>query len=368
MKVIISAGVIAFILVASAVFYTRLPKFGTLPEGIHLEKVKNSPHYQDEEFKNLVVTPQFVEGSSVISNTCKFLFSPKDRPSPSVPLPTVKTDIKELPLDQDVVIWLGHSSYYIQLGGKRILVDPVLSSYAAPLPFLNQAFAGTTNYEAEDFPEIDYLLISHDHWDHLDYPTVMALKSKISYVVCPLGVASNFEKWGFEKERILEKNWYEIVDENEGLLIEVLPARHFSGRLLKRNQTLWAGFALITSQQKIFFSGDSGYSDHFKEIGKKYNGFDWVFLDNGQYDPAWPYIHMNPEEAAQAAEDLGTKFFMPGHMGRFSISNHSWDDPFKRVTAASKNKTYQLQIPRMGELVNLGEPPRESLQWWEGIP
>jgi L-ascorbate metabolism protein UlaG (beta-lactamase superfamily) len=367
MKVIASIGILVFLLAASAVFYTRLPKFGTLPEGIHLERVKKSPHYQAGEFKNLVPTPQFAEGSSFASNTFKFLFTPKDRPSPSMSLPTVKTEINNLSLDQDLVIWLGHSSYYMQMGGKRILIDPVISSYAAPVSFLNQAFAGTTIYKAEDFPEIDYLLISHDHWDHLDYPTMVALKSKIHYVICPLGVASDFKGWGFEKERIFEKDWYERVDVDNGFFIEVLPARHFSGRLLNRNQTLWAGFALVTPQQKVFFSGDSGYSDHFKEIGERFGGFDWVFLENGQYDPAWPYIHMNPEESAQAAEDLQAKFFMPGHMGRFSISNHSWDDPFWRVSEASKNKTYQLQIPMIGELVNLSKPSPENNQWWKDI-
>lgn len=367
MKVIASIGFLIFFLVIGVLFYIQLPEFGALPKGEYLERVKKSPHYQDGEFKNLISTPQFAEGSSFTSNIFKFLFTPKDRPFPSKAMPTVKTEIKNLSADQDLVIWLGHSSYYIQLGGKRILIDPILSSYAAPLSFLNEAFTGTTIYEAEDFPKIDYLLISHDHWDHLDYPTMMALKSKIHYVVCPLGVASDFEKWGFEKDRIFEKDWYEKIEESEEFFIEVLPARHFSGRLLKRNQTLWAGFALVTPQRKVFFSGDSGYSNHFKEIGEKFGGFDWVFLENGQYDPSWPYIHMNPEESAQAAEDLQAKYFMPGHMGRFSISNHSWDDPFLRVASASKNKNYQLQIPMIGELIDLEAPPKEQIQWWKGI-
>lgn len=367
MKIFTVIGVLILLAIISTGLYLQLPKFGTLPEGKHLERMKQSSHYQDGEFKNLVPTPQIVEGSSLASNVWKYLFNEKDRPAPTEPLPTVKTDIKNLPIDQDLVVWMGHSSYYVQLGGKRILIDPILSSYAAPVSFANHAFLGTTIYTAEDFPEIDYLLISHDHWDHLDYPTVMALKPKIKNIITPLGVGINFEQWRFEEEKIFEKDWYEKVGAGDELTIELLPARHFSGRLLTRNKTLWAGFALITPQKKVLFSGDSGYSDHFKEIGEAFGGFDLVFLDSGQYDPNWPYIHMNPEEAARAAEDLNAQAFVPAHVGRFSIANHSWDQPFERVTAASQDKSYQLWTPMIGEIIALDQSNQTFTQWWKGI-
>jgi len=207
----------------------------------------------------------------------------------------MKTDFKTLDKGKDVVVWLGHSSYFMQLGGKRILIDPVFSSSAAPVSFANKAFNGTNLYTAEDMPEIDYLLISHDHWDHLDYPTVIALKPKVKNVVCGLGVGSYFEDWGFEPILIHEADWFTVLEFEDGLIIHVLPSRHFSGRLFTRNKTLWTGFALVTPDRRVFYSGDGGYGPHFKQIGEMFNGFDLVIMENGQYDKNWPYIHMMPE-------------------------------------------------------------------------
>ncbi|MCX7781999.1 MAG: MBL fold metallo-hydrolase, partial [Negativicutes bacterium] len=175
--------------------------------------------------------------------------------TPTTSIPTVKTDLKTLDKDKDIVVWLGHSSYFMQLGGKRILIDPVFSPSAAPVSFANKAFDGTNPYTAEDMPEIDYLLISHDHWDHLDYPTVTALKPKIKNVICGLGVGSYFEQWGFDTKHILEADWFTALELENDFTIHVLPARHFSGRLFSRNKTLWTGFALATPERRIFYSG-----------------------------------------------------------------------------------------------------------------
>ena len=214
-----------------AVFYLQQPKFGKAPEGMRLQRIEESPNYVDGQFQNLVATPRIVEGSRV-SSFWNFFFSQKERPVPIDSIPTVKTDLKTLDKNRDFVIWLGHSSYFIQFGGKKILIDPVFSSSAAPVDFANRAFAGTSLYEAEDMPEIDYLLISHDHWDHLDYPTVMALKSKIKNVICGLGVGAYFEQWGFAGDIIHEADWYDSLEMDKDFIVHVLPARHFSGRLL----------------------------------------------------------------------------------------------------------------------------------------
>lgn len=265
------------------------------------------------------------------------------------------------------MIWLGHSAYYIQLAGKRILIDPVLSDHAAPFSFLVKAFKGTTFYKAEDIPEIDYLLISHDHYDHLDYATMTQLKDKVKNVVVPLGIGSHFEYWGYPLSKIHENDWFNTLKTDTGLNIHTLPARHYSGRTFTRNKTLWASYALITPTHKIYFGGDSGYGPHFQQIESQLGGFDLVMLDSGQYDPRWPLIHMNPEEAVQAAVDLKAKTMMPMHIGRFSLSPHAWDEPFKRVAQASDNASLILLTPKIGQPMWLDDESIDFPRWWENI-
>lgn len=178
---------------------------------------------------------------------------------------------------------------------------------------LNKAFAGSSVYQAEDMPEIDCLLISHDHWDHLDYPTVTALRTKVKQVICPLGLGAYFQDWNYPKDTIDEGDWGDSIALGKDMLVHVIPARYYSGRLFKENKTLWAGFVIQTPDLRIFYSGDSGYGPHFANIGKTFNGFDLVLLDCGQYDSRWAYIHMTPEEAAQAAQDLAARTLIPAH-------------------------------------------------------
>lgn len=344
--------------------YLQHPKFGRAPEGSRLERMNNSPNYVDGKFQNLVPTPVVIQERS--SRPLSF-FAERERLRPPAPIPTVKTDLKTLDKGKDVFVWFGHASYFMQLGGKQILVDPVFSPYASPVPFINKAFEGTNLYTAEDMPEIDYLLISHDHWDHLDYPTIMALKPKIKNVVCGLGVGSYFEQWGFEEKLIHEAVWNTKLQLENDLIIHVLSARHYSGRLLSKDKTLWVGYALITPERRVFLSGDSGYGPHFKEIGALFNGFDLAILDNGQYDKNWPYIHMMPEEVVQATEDLKAKSLVPGHSGKFAIANHPWDEPVKRITDASRNKNFRLLTPMIGESVDIENQKQVFSRWWERV-
>ena len=346
--------------------YLQQPKFGQSPAGEHLAKIESSKNYADGQFHNQTPTPQIV-GESRWKTMGKFLFAAKDRPRPIDVLPTVKSDLQSLDAQQDVVIWLGHSSYYLQIGGKRILIDPVFSDSAAPVSFVNTAFAGANPYTAEDMPEIDYLLISHDHWDHLDYPSITALRPKIKQVVCGLGVGAYFTQWGFSETMIHEADWFAELKLEPDFSIHVLPARHFSGRWLKRNQTLWTSFAIATSERKIFYSGDGGYGPHFKQIGQMFADFDLAIMENGQYDKRWPYIHMMPEEVSLAAEEVKAKAVLPGHSGKFSIANHAWDDPFLRITAASQGKNFRLLTPVIGEPVELNNPQQVFSRWWENM-
>jgi L-ascorbate metabolism protein UlaG (beta-lactamase superfamily) len=345
-------------------------KFGKSPENDRLQRILASAHYADGAFQNLTPTPTLVKGQSSLKIIVAGLFSHKERLRPSEPLPTQRielTDPNALDRTKDVVIWLGHSSYFIRLGGKTILVDPVLSDHGSPFSFFNKTFPGTDLYAPSDMPEIDYLLITHDHWDHLDYPTVTALREKVKTVICPLGVGEDFEYWGYPKEKIQEAGWDTALRFEHGLSIHVVPARHYSGRGFARNKTLWAGFVLETQQHRLFLSGDTGYGPHFADIGRAFGSFDLVALDGGQYDPRWPLIHMTPEEAVQAAQDLGAASMMLGHVGRFCIAAHPWDEPFLRTVAASRDKSFRLLTPKIGEPVWLDDRQQRFARWWEGV-
>ncbi len=340
------------------------PRFGKLPEGERLDSVKTSPNYADGEFRNTVPTEKFAEDAGMFSILWDGIFHRTDRLIPDHPLPVKKTDLKEL-TGEDALVWMGHSSWFMQLNGMRILLDPVFSDYASPFSFANKAFEGTNIYNAGDMPEIDILIISHDHWDHLDYNTVTALEPKVGKVICPLGVGSYLEYWGYPKNKITEGDWYDKFELDSEIVVHVLPARHFSGRLFKNNRTLWAGFAFKTPERKMFFSGDTGYGPHFAEIGELFGGFDLAVLDCGQYDRKWPYIHMTPEQSMTAASDLKAVCFIPGHIGRFAIANHPWDEPYNYLIKNSDNYTYRLITPMIGEPVLLNDSTAQYSRWWE---
>ena len=357
--------VLGTLLAAGGYAYLQHPKFGALPEGERLQAIERSPHYVNGEFQNLIDTPMRTKDTSFAANVSSMLFDRNPNLKPSVALPATHVDLKALPQDEDVVVWMGHSSYFVQLGGKRILIDPVFSTNAGPFPGTNVAFAGTSVYSAEDMPSIDVLLVTHDHWDHLDYPSAKALLPKVGQVVVGLGVGEFFDRWGYPADRIHEADWDAVLELVPGLRVHVLPARHYSGRMLTRNKTLWVAFALETPQRRLFFSGDSGYGLHFREIGQRFGGFDLVALDMGQYDERWAHIHMFPEQAAQAAEDLRAKALLPAHVGRFSIAAHDWDAPLKQIAQASQGRPYRLLTPNPGSLVALDQETQQFPLWWK---
>lgn len=281
----VTFSVVAIMLLAAA---TTLPfvlnaGFGKAPQGAQLSQVEASPHYRDGQFHNQLPTPGFTGQKNMLAAWWDFLMTKRENARPAQPLPLVKTDLATLPLGQDVMVWLGHSSWYLQLAGKRILIDPVFSDYAAPFSFINKAFPGDYPWRAEGMPEIDLLIISHDHYDHLDYATIRALLPKIKRVITPLGVGSHLRYWGMDGALITEADWQQAVPASDELTVHVLPARHFSGRGLKRNQTLWASFLFVTPQQKIYYSGDSGYGPHFKAIQVIDTIVEWI--DDNLHQP-----------------------------------------------------------------------------------
>lgn len=357
---------IAILGVAGVFAYLQQPVFGELPSGERLERMTLSPNYVGGAFLNQIDTPMKTTDQSEVSMWMGTLFGEKGQTRPPGAVPTVKTDLKALDPAQDLVVWLGHSSYFVQLGGQRILIDPVFSANAAPIPGANEAFEGTNLYTADDVPEIDALLISHDHYDHLDYPTVRALQPKVRQVIGGLGVGAHFERWGYDVRRVREADWNEVVALTPQVQVHVTPARHYSGRTFTRDQSLWVGFALVSPERRLFVSGDSGYGPHFAQIGQRLGPFDWVALDAGQYDPRWANVHMNPEQAAQAADDLRTHVLMQAHVGRFTIAPHDWDDPFKRIVAATRGHRYALWMPEIGQPAYLDGRAQSFTAWWEG--
>ncbi len=363
-----SIAVFSAVATTGGYMFFNQAKFGNGITESDMKKILASPHYANGEFKNLepIIQTRSNDGNFLLSMK-DILFPKQGILVPAVPLPSEKTNLHALNPAQNALIWMGHSTTYLQLDGRKILIDPVFSDYASPVPFINRAFPGSNIYNADDIPELDLLIISHDHWDHLDYATVMALKNKIHNIVCPLGVSSYFTAWGFDSEKIHAADWYDHVKLNDNLTIHLVPSRHFSGRLLKRNQTQWAGFAIITPKHQIFYSGDGGYGTHFKEIGKKFGNFDLAIMENGQYNKNWQFVHMTPEESSQAAVELNAKTVLPVHNGKFCLSSHPWQEPFKRAVAASQNKKYRLLTPKIGETVYFDDATQQFSHWWENL-
>ena len=330
-------GFVLFLTIITFLFMQQKP-FGKLPSGARLEKIEASAHYKKDRFENIIPTPMLSKESSYWAMMAKFLGNGKER-SPVGALPFRKTDLKTMTAsDKPRITWFGHSSYLISLHGKNILVDPVFSRRASPVQYAGmKSYEGTNEYTAEDMPDIDLVIISHDHYDHLDYQSIIQLESKSKQFCTPLGVGQHLIHWGIEEDRITELDWWEKRDLLPGIEVIATPARHFSGRGLIRNKTLWASFVLRSDDYRIFIGGDSGYDDSFKEIGNKYGPFDIAMLESGQYDIQWPYVHMMPEETVQASIDLQAKVLMPVHWAKFTLALHPWKEPIERLTVKAKH-------------------------------
>ena len=336
---------------------------GKNPSGKYLESLKRSFNYKKEGFENLSDTPMTLQDSSYYELLKKY-FKKNPDVKPAATLPSVKTDLKNLQFNEPVIIWFGHSSYFIRILNKNILVDPVFSGHAAPVSCMVKAFEGADVYTPDDFPEIDCLVLTHDHYDHLDYKTILSLKPKLKHIYCSLGLASHLTYWGFDENMITEMDWWQTNKIDEGMFLTAAPARHFSGRGLKRFKTLWSSFILKTSEYSLYLGGDSGYDTHFKEIGEKYGPFDIVMLESGQYNTAWPLIHMMPEDTVQAAADLKAKLLLPVHWSKFTLAMHPWNEPVKRVLSKAKELDIKVTTPMIGEPVVLSKSIPVK-PWWD---
>ena len=347
MKVLMVILGVIFLFVGAGLAVLSHPAFG-LWRHVSKERVDASPNYRDGMFQNQVPTPQFTgDSASTWGTLWRFLTDKDTLRVPQQPIPAVKTDLKNLPIDSDWLVWFGHSSYLFCLNGKRYLVDPVLKP-EWPSSMMLKAFQGTDIYRPEDLPDIDVLIITHEHWDHMEYATLRDIRERVKQVVCPLGIADYLRYWGYKEEQITEMDWYEAADG-----ITCLPSRHFSNRLLgKRNQTLWASFMVEDGGRKVYIGGDGGYDKHFAEIHERFGAVDLALLENGQYNANWKYIHTTPEDLEKVILDLQTKQVFTVHHNKFALSVHPWSEPDSVAhDIAIKHNIHLLDAP-IGTVVN----------------
>lgn len=366
-KSLIVLAVLIIVLGIVTFFYMRQAEFGALPEGKRLELVKSSPHYKDGRFRNLVERPTITKGYSIPEVLYETLFTKFPNRSPIDSLPSIKTNLKTLASSENAYVWFGHSSFFLQLDGVKILVDPVFSGKASPIPGSVTAYKGSNIYTVNDLPNIDYLLLSHDHYDHLDYETIKALQYKVKFVICGLGNGAHFERWGYTPKQIIEKDWYESINVKSGFKILTESTHHDSGRGFKSGQALWLSFFIQTPSMNIYYSGDGGRDDRFKSIGSKYGKIDWAIMECGQYNKAWQSVHELPEEVALATKELGARNLLPVHNSKFTLANHPWKEPLEKISALSQNQSYRLATPMIGELVHLDQKDQQFKEWWKRI-
>jgi L-ascorbate metabolism protein UlaG (beta-lactamase superfamily) len=357
---------LAFVLVLAlaAFLFMQQTSFGKDPEGARLERIKKSPNYVNGSFVNLTDTPVQSADASYFQMIWKFIF-PGDQVAPKKRLPSVKRDLKGVPDEKPTITYFGHSSYLIQLGGKNVLMDPVFLERISPVQYLGtKRFQGTNAYQLSDMPSIDFVVLSHDHYDHMDYETLKQLANTPTQFIVPLGVGAHLEYWGVKSNQITELDWWESSRVMGDMHITATPARHFSGRGFTRDKSLWSSYVLQFGDYKIFLGGDSGYEKHFARIGEQFGPFDLAILECGQYNVWWPYIHMMPEETAQAGIDLGAKVVWPVHWGKFALAFHPWDEPILRISKKSEELRLRLTTPMIGEQIIIGKQyPNQN--WWE---
>ena len=350
-------------------FLSNCSAFGKDPIGAHHDKIKQSPNYDliKEQFVNRrpSILDEMREKQNMLTLSIKFFFGGDDHKSPSGKLPEIKPDMTEFLKSSDGIkfIWFGHSTFLVNIDGKILLFDPVFSSSAAPFSFIVKRFQDAV-IKLEELPKIDYILISHDHYDHLDMETIRFFRDKQTKFITPLGVTSHMKEWGIEEDRLTEMDWWESKN-IEGLEIICTPAQHFSGRKgANGNKTLWGSWVIIGKSERFYFSGDSGYDVHFKNIGDKYGPFDLAFIENGQYNENWREVHVLPEESSQTFLDLKGKRMVPVHWGMFDLSLHSWYEPIERLEEQAKLKNINLLTPKFGQIVYTKQ---ETLfeKWWK---
>ncbi|MCT4616756.1 MAG: MBL fold metallo-hydrolase [Candidatus Gracilibacteria bacterium] len=351
----------SFTLIISGIIFLNLhPVFGGNPDKTE-DKIQNSPNFKNGKFQN-INNVSITNDDFSFKQLGEYFFTNGVERTPKNILLSKEFN-KENFLENNIT-WFGHSSVLFNTGSQNIITDPIFSR-ASPVPVFGKPFETEDDFNAEVLPHLDIVLISHDHYDHLDYKTILEIDKKAKKYLVPLGVKAHFKKWGIDENKVIEFDWYDeiIIGENKFVFT---PTQHFSGRgPLNRASTLWGSWAIKNDEKSYFFSGDTGYFDEFKKIGEKYGPFDIVFIENGAYNESWSQIHMMPEQSVQVGIDLNAKQIMPIHWAKFDLSLHSWTEPIERFTKEAKKKNIKTFHPQIGEIFDENKLPTEK--WWLNI-
>lgn len=360
-------GIIALFVVALLAYFAFAPRIGSDPKGERLARIMASPNYKDGEFQNVVPTNMDMPAGKMLGVMWEFMKGGEGR-EPEDIIPTVPFDRQAwdaVPDSAMAVCWFGHSSLLLKVDGVTFLVDPVFGERASTFSFMGpKRFKYEQHMTVAQLPEVDVVLLSHDHYDHLDHETILQLKDE--RFITPLGVGAHLEEWGVPAGSITEKDLWENVEVGS-VKLTLAPSRHFSGRgMSNRFSTLWGSWVLEGRTKKVYFGADSGYSPTFKEVGTRFGPFDLALLECGAYNERWSDIHMTPEESAQAAVDVQARVLMPVHWGKFSLALHPWKEPVTRLSVKAAELGLTLLTPRIGRIVN-GPDLALSERWWEEL-
>jgi L-ascorbate metabolism protein UlaG (beta-lactamase superfamily) len=354
-------GLLAAVAVMLAFAWTSL---GRKASGARRERMEHSAQWKAGGFEN----PQPLRNDFGKSVTA--VFSPSPDVSPRTPVQTSAVDSTRLatpPPSGLRVTWFGHSSTLVEVDGKRFLTDPIWSERTSPISWVGPERYVQPLVRLDQLPPIDAVLISHDHYDHLDRRSIEAMKGWPTRFVVPLGVGAHLAYWGVPESQIVEVDWWERVKLGD---VEVVctPARHASGRaLLDYDANLWAGYALLGPAHRVYYSGDTGLFPAMKRIGAELGPFDLTMIEVGQYNPAWPDWHIGPEQAVTAHQWVRGRVFLPVHWGLFSLADHGWTEPVERALAAAQAAQVSILTPRMGQSVEPASPPPPE-RWWPRLP
>lgn len=334
---------------------------GARPEGERATRAGQSAQYRDGAFHNTMPGSSRPSGGEVYREWR----SGKQRRKPQLPVPLI-SESAATPVDGLHITWYGHASALVEVDGRRVLLDPIWSERCSPFSFVGPRRLHPPPVPLAALPPIDAVIISHDHYDHLDLRTIRTLaRSQSAPFLVPLGVGAHLDRWRVPSDRIVELDWNESV-EVAGLRFTATPARHFSGRAFARDRTLWSSWVIAGATQRVYYSGDTGYFDGFGAIGAEHGPFDATLMAIGAYSPAWPDIHLNPEQAVQAHLDLRGGLLIPVHWATFNLAFHGWSEPADLVWREAKAVDAQLAVPRPGERVQVAEPPPVDA-WWQPI-
>lgn len=360
--------VLVGLIVVVMAFLKFSPVFGGRASAARRAKYEQSPNYENGRFKNAFpwntvhATPMPFVDSSIEAKATR-------QPQQPIPYDTVKPETLQTISEQTRFTWFGHSTFLVEIAGLRVLIDPMFGPVPSPVPFIGRKrYTRKLPIAPQDLPEIDAVLLTHDHYDHLDYRSILTIKDKVKHFYTPLGLSGHLVAWGVPDERITELDWHDTAQLG-ALTLRLTPSHHYSGRSLSdRFLTLWGGWILKTSKENIYLSGDGGYGPHFEKIGQTYGPFDFAMVECGQYNRFWRANHLFPEQTAIVAHLVGAKRMMPIHWGAFTLAMHNWKAPVERLLAAAEQYDYEVWTPRIGQQFFLdGDAALVQEAWWSGV-